>query len=53
MVNTTVHAKSINKIQFYFECPFCWTKYKKNGEPYKNAKRYGQKNGDSRVSEGV
>ena len=39
MVNTTVHATSINKIQFYFECPYCWTKYKKNGEPCKNAKR--------------
>ena len=39
MVETTVYAKSINRTQFYFECPFCWTKYKKNGEPSKNAKK--------------
>ena len=39
MVNTTVHAKSIDKRYITFECPFCWTKYKKNGEPYKTAKR--------------
>ena len=39
MVNTTVYAQSINKIQFSFECPYCWSNYKKNGEPYKTAKR--------------
>ena len=33
-----VHAKWINDRQFGFECPFCYNKYKKNGQPYANAK---------------
>ena len=24
--------------EIYFECPFCWSKYKKNNKPSKNAK---------------
>jgi hypothetical protein len=28
-----VHAHTITKMQFYYTCPFCWTRYKKNGEP--------------------
>ena len=39
MVNTTVFAKSVDKVHIRFECPFCWSKYKKNGEPTKNAKK--------------
>lgn len=39
MVNTTVYAMSIDKDEIKFECPYCWTKYKKNGEPYKTATR--------------
>jgi hypothetical protein len=34
-----VTAKFVNNYQFGFECPFCFTKYKMNGDPYKNAKR--------------
>ena len=34
-----VEAKTINDKTFTFECPFCWSKYKKNGDPYKTAKR--------------
>ena len=34
-----VHASAIDSKYVEFECPFCWTKYKKNGEPWKNAKR--------------
>jgi hypothetical protein len=39
MVNTTVNAQSIDKIQISFECPYCWSKYKQNGEPTKRAKK--------------
>ena len=34
-----VYAETISNKQFKFKCPFCWTKYKKNGKPYKKAKR--------------
>jgi hypothetical protein len=34
-----VVAKFINKVQFGYECDYCHTKYKKNMEPYKSAKR--------------
>ena len=39
MKNFSVEANVITPKQIYFECPFCWSKYKKNGEPYKKAKR--------------
>jgi hypothetical protein len=51
MIEITVYAKSIDKIHFYFECPFCWTKYKKNGEPYKNAKRLIHRHGSCNTFE--
>ena len=37
MVNTIVYAKSIDNEYITFECPFCLSKYKKNGEPYKTS----------------
>jgi hypothetical protein len=33
-----VIALNIDKVHFYYECPRCWSKYKKNEEPYKNSK---------------
>ena len=33
-----VVAKKYGKKHISFECPFCRTKYKKNGEPTKNSK---------------
>ncbi len=40
MVKTIVYAKSIDKVHFKFECPFCYDKYKKDGiTPTKNAKK--------------
>jgi transposase-like protein len=33
-----VVASKINKIQFYYKCPYCFDKVKKDGTPYKNAK---------------
>jgi hypothetical protein len=33
-----VEANYITKSQFSYTCPFCYTKYKKDGNPYKNAK---------------
>lgn len=39
MENLYVVAKSVNKMSITFECPHCWTKYKKNGEPSLRAKR--------------
>ena len=35
----SVEAQVITPKQISFECPVCWSKYKKNGEPYKTAKR--------------
>lgn len=47
MVNTTVNAQSIDGYHIKFECPYCWSKYKKNGEPTKNAKRINHIHGSS------
>ena len=35
----TVNAYKIDNIHIYYECSYCWTKYKANGEPTKKAKR--------------
>ena len=44
-----VNALSIDKLMFRYECPLCYTKYKKSGYPRKNARhtihRHGS-NGD-------
>lgn len=37
--NTVVIAHKIDKIHIYYECPYCWSKYKKNGQPSSKAKR--------------
>tara|TARA_Y100001937_G_scaffold13635_1_gene18026 strand:- start:505 stop:759 length:255 start_codon:yes stop_codon:yes gene_type:complete len=34
-----VEADVVTPTQITFECPYCWSKYKKNGDPYKTAKR--------------
>lgn len=34
-----VIASKITPIHITFECPYCWSKYKKNGEPTAHAKR--------------
>jgi hypothetical protein len=34
-----VRASYVSENTFGFECPFCWSKYKKNGAPCANAKR--------------
>lgn len=34
-----VVATSIDLVQVEYECPFCWTRYKTNGEPTARAKR--------------
>ena len=39
MTVTEVIAKTVGDIHITFECPFCWSKYKKDGQPYKNAKK--------------
>ena len=31
-------AYKINKTHIFVKCPFCFSKYKKNGEPYKTAR---------------
>ncbi len=36
--NFVVEAKTIDKHHITYECPYCYTKYKKNGQPYKKAK---------------
>lgn len=42
-------AKTINLKTFTYECPRCWTVYKKNGEPSLRAKRMIHQHG----SEGI
>ena len=34
-----VQANRIDDVQFHFICPFCWTRYKRNGKPSRTAKR--------------
>jgi hypothetical protein len=42
-------AKTIDLETFAYECPVCWSDYKKNGEPSLRAKRVIHTNG----SEGI
>lgn len=37
--NVKVIAKWITYRKIAFECPFCWTRFSVNGDPYKGAKR--------------
>ena len=39
--NDTLHivADIVSVQQVKYTCPFCWSKYKKDGNPYKNATR--------------
>jgi len=40
MLSTIVHADSIDKTTIKFQCPYCYTRYKKDGiTPYINAKK--------------
>ena len=45
-----VEASEINNRLIKFKCPFCWSRYKKDGNPYKKAKRiihiHGNLDGD-------
>lgn len=44
-----VQAETINPIQFSYECPFCYSRTKKDGNPYARAKplkHYHGSNGD-------
>lgn len=34
-----IHIDKMDKKCIYYECPFCWTKYKKDGTPTIRAKR--------------
>jgi len=38
-------AKTIDLETFAYECPVCWTMYKKNGEPSLRAKRVIHRHG--------
>jgi hypothetical protein len=39
MKTISVEASEITPTLIKFICPQCWSKYKKNGDPYKRAKR--------------
>ena len=39
MENFSIEATLLTPKHIYFDCPHCWSKYKKNGEPYKLAKQ--------------
>ncbi len=45
---TYVIADRISVDEVVFKCPVCWSKYKKNGQPYKNAKRVEHFHGSER-----
>lgn len=38
-------AKEIDAKTFSYECPFCYSRYNKNGEPHKKAKRLIHRHG--------
>lgn len=42
-----VRATSVGSRDLYYMCPFCFTNHKKNGEPYKNAKRVEHHHGSN------
>lgn len=41
IINDDCHiiAYSIDQMELVIKCPFCWSKYNKNDEPSKNAKK--------------
>jgi len=52
MKSFLIEAKMITPDHITFECPFCWSKYKQNGEPYKTAKHHLHTHGnDTSTSE--
>lgn len=42
-----VIAKSIDRIHIKFDCPFCWSRYKRNGMPYATARRKVHQHGSN------
>jgi hypothetical protein len=40
-----VKAHKIDNFHIYYVCNHCWTKYKKDGTPYKNAKKVIHRHG--------
>jgi hypothetical protein len=41
----TFVATRVDRTHIYYKCPVCFTKYKKNGQPYANAKNVIHKHG--------
>jgi|TARA_R100000773_G_scaffold31701_3_gene27078 hypothetical protein len=46
-----VIATKITPVSIYFECPECWSKYKRNGEPTARAKRIIHNHGNETHSD--
>ena len=44
-LGNSIIAKTIDDVYFTYECTNCWTKYNKDGEPAKTAKRQIHKYG--------
>mgnify|MGYP003628070545 FL=1 len=42
-----VEAKKIDSKNIYFTCPYCWSKYKKDGTPTARSKRVIHKHGNN------
>lgn len=42
-----VRAIRIDSVHIEYECPVCWTSYKKNGEPTKRARRVVHRHGSN------
>lgn len=44
-LGNSIIAKTIDNVYFTYECSNCWTRYNKDGEPAKTAKRKIHKHG--------
>lgn len=42
-----VVAERLTNEHIIYQCPYCWTKYKKDGTPYKTAKRMYHMHGNA------
>jgi len=44
-----VRAEKVDAVHVHYVCPFCFNRYKKNGEPYKRSKRHNHCHGSGGV----
>lgn len=49
MKTVQVYATRVNKTHIHFKCPYCYTSYKKNGEPRATAKQIEHTHGNDEM----